>query len=114
MVRFTKINNTEVPVSFGNATLIRFEEETGISILTLGQETLNYKNTLKLIYEALRDGHRKEGRSFDWTFEDMGDEFDEDMAAINRVMELFSNSMPDAEKKTKTSRTKSHQTQVKV
>ena len=114
MVRFTKINNTEVPVSFGNATLIRFEEETGISILTLGQETLNYKNTLKLIYEALRDGHRKEGKSFDWTFEDMCDEFDEDMAAINRVMELFSNSMPDAEKKTKTSRTKAHQTQVKL
>jgi hypothetical protein len=44
----------------------------------------------------------------------MCDEFDEDMAAINRVMELFSNSMPDAEKKTKTSRTKAHQTQVKV
>ena len=86
MVRFTKINNTEVPVSFGNATLIRFEEETGISILQLGQETLNYKNTLKLIYEALRDGHRKEGKSFDWSFEDMCDEFDEDRAGINRVM----------------------------
>lgn len=100
MVRYTKINDNEVPVSFGNAALIRFEEETGVSILNLGKETLNYKNTLKLIYEALRDGYRKEGKSFDWSFEDMCDELDEDMAAINRVMEVFNNSMK-GEKKTK-------------
>ena len=101
MVRFTKINNKEVPVSFGNATLIRFEEETGISILTLGAETLNYKNTLMLIYEALRDGHRKEKIELKWTFEDMCDQLDEDMEAINRIMSLFGNSMPSSEKKRK-------------
>jgi len=113
MVRFTKINNKEVPVSFGNATLIRFEEETGISILTLGTETLNYKNTLMLIFEALRDGHRKEKIELKWTFEDMCDQLDEDMEAINRIMSLFGNSMPSSEKKTKTSRTKAHLTQTK-
>jgi hypothetical protein len=113
MVRFTKINNKEVPVSFGNATLIRFEEETGISILTLGQSPLNYKDSLKLIFEGLRDGHRKEGIKFDLTFEDMCDELDEDMDAITRIMNLFANSMPTEEKKTKTSRTKAHLTQTK-
>lgn len=104
MVKFTKIAGQEVPVSFGNATLIRFEEETGISILNLGTTPLNYKNTLVLIYEGIRDGYRKAQRNLDLDFDAVCDLLDEDPHAINRIIEIFTGSLPkeaNSEKKMK-------------
>ena len=102
MVRYTQIAGKEVPVSFGNAALIRFEEETGISILNLGTTPLNYKNSLVLIFEGLRDGHRKDKKDFTMTFDDLCDYLDEDPNALSRIMDLLNKSMPTPdEKKTK-------------
>ena len=102
MVRYTQIAGKEVPVSFGNAALIRFEEETGISILNLGTTPLNYKNSLVLIFEGLRDGHRKDKKDFTMTFDDLCDDLEEDPNALTRIMDLLNKSMPTPdEKKTK-------------
>lgn len=102
MVRYTQLAGKEVPVSFGNAALIRFEEETGISILNLGTTALNYKNSLILIYEGLRDGHRKDKKDFTMTFDDLCDYLDEDTDALMRIMDLLNKTMPVSdEKKTK-------------
>jgi hypothetical protein len=102
MVRHTQLAGKEVPVSFGNAALIRFEEETGISILNLGTTPLNYKNSLILIYEGLRDGHRKDKKDFTMTFDDLCDYLDEDAEALVRIMDLLNKAMPVSdEKKTK-------------
>jgi hypothetical protein len=97
MVRHTQIAGIEVPVSFGNAALIRFEEETGISILTLGTTPLNYKNTLILIYEGIRDGYRKAKKNLDIDFDEMCDLLDEEPQAINRIVQILTNSLPMGE-----------------
>lgn len=99
MIRHTTLAGKEVPVSFGNAALIRFEEETGISILNLGNTPLNYKNSLKLIYEGLRDGHRKANKDFTMTFDDLCDYLDEDTEALTRIMDLLTKSMPGNDEK---------------
>lgn len=82
-----------MPFSFGNAALVAFERETGISLIG-GNLNLNYEATLQLAYVAARDGARKERKDFGLTFEDFCDALDEDRNALTKIMDAFSNSMP--------------------
>lgn len=87
------IAGKKYPVSFGNAALLRFERETGVSILNMG-EALTYERLLQLAHCALADGARKAKQDFALSFDDMLDLLDEDTTALGRLMNLYQESMP--------------------
>lgn len=103
MIKTATLAGKEYPVSFGNAALALFERETGVSIATIGEDT-PYFNTLRLIWCGMRDGGRKAGKPFLLEFEAFCDLLDEDADAVQRLMDVFTESMPvpaDGEKKAK-------------
>lgn len=104
MLNYVKIGEKEYPVSFGNAALVAFEADTGISISSIGENT-PYSNTIRLVYIALRDGARRAKQEFTMTFEAMCDLLDDHPGALETIMTAFESSMPvPGEKKVKAAR----------
>lgn len=105
-MNFTKVTiaEAEYPVSFGMNALAAFTRNAGLSLKQLGdlEEHLDLQNTLLLVHCGLSDGHRKARKAgeasgqFTLTLEDVGDLMDADSNALQKVLDVFTQSMPNA------------------
>ena len=99
-----KIGETEYPIAFGMFALSEFLEEVGLTLSELGNlgSSLTLKQALKLAYIGFEDGARKAKEEFDLSFEDVCDLFDDDQDALQNVLGVFADSLPEGgnEKKT--------------
>ena len=98
------IAEADYPVSFGMNALAAFTRNAGLSLKDLGrlEESLDLQNALLLVHCGLADGHRKARKAgeatgqFTLTIEDVGDMLDSDAEAMQKVLSVFSESMPSA------------------
>lgn len=106
MLKYTTIAGKEYPISFGTASRVSFESETGIPITEIGTGTA-YSHSLRLLFSGLRDGARQAKTNFNLDFYDFCDLLDEDPEAIPRLEAIFHESLPEppnSEKKAKPAR----------
>ena len=96
MIKTATLAGKDYPVSFGKAALVLFETETGVSVTEISNGA-SYSNSLRLIWCGLRDGGRKAGTPFPLDFEGFCDLLDEDPEAEQRLIDVFSSSIPAAD-----------------
>ena len=101
-------NGKTLPFSFGMAALSRFCEQEGITLQGLNELGANLTplKALRLIEAGLKDGHRREGKEYTLTIDDIGDLIDDDPNFMANCMELVNGSMPDSGNGKAGSRTK--------
>ena len=107
------INGKDYPVKYGFAALRLFTEATGTNLKELQKlgEEITMTQALALIWAGLKDGARVMKVDFNLSIDEVADLIDEDQEAMNRVLEVFQESLaPEksgkrkAKKKTKTKR----------
>ncbi len=89
------INGKDYPVKYGFAALRHFSDVTGITIGELGKlgEDITMTQAIALVWAGLKDGARVQKISFDLTLDDVADILDEDQAAMEKVIAVFSKSL---------------------
>lgn len=93
-------NNKTYPVKFGMAALSEFLDSEGLSLSqmeAIGQN-LTLTRAIKLVHIGLKHGARVAGKEFENNFEDTCDLLDADPELMNKVLQVFQNQMPQAEK----------------
>jgi len=104
MYHMIEIAGQKYPVSFGQNALAQFGRNAGLSLSALNSlsvDTLDLLNLHTLIWCGMKDGHRKARKAgeakgqFMAEIEDIGDLLDMDAGAIERILGVFSESMPD-------------------
>ena len=93
-------NNKTYPVKFGMAALSEFLDSEGLSLSqmeAIGQN-LTLTRAIKLVHIGLKHGARVAGKDFENSFEDTCDLLDADPELMNKVLQVFQNQMPQAEK----------------
>jgi hypothetical protein len=98
-VKLTKNGNQcEMHLHFGWGALRHWTNATGNSISDLerGKE-MTVEETMWLIWAGLKQGAYKAGQPFDTTIDDVADLMDENPTLIMSAMELFAQSLPQAE-----------------
>lgn len=95
MYEYVEINGVKRPVKFGFNALRKFSKLTGTSIADMEQlgNNMTFDTAIHLIYCGLMDGCRASKEEFDYTIDDLGDDLDGDMSAIERCMTLFGEQM---------------------
>ena len=104
MYTTVEINGRNFPVSFGQNALAQFGRQAGLSLSALNALSLDTLDLLALhllIWCGLKDGHRKARKAneakgqFNLEVEDVADMLDDDPGAIERILGVFSESMPE-------------------
>ena len=95
MFEYIKINDKKMACKFGFNALRHFSKETGTSIQDMGKigNDMTFETAIQLIYCGLKDGARAAKDVFTYTIDDLGDDLDYDMEAIERCMTLFTEQM---------------------
>ncbi len=112
MFDYVKINGKLRPCKFGFNALRIFSRITGISISEMEKigENMTFDTAITLIHCGLIDGARKAKEEFNYTIDDLADDLDGDMSAIERCMVLFTEQIGgkelDTQKKTKKTKEK--------
>lgn len=91
MYQLITINGKELPIRFGMNALRIFGKNTNTSLndmQNLGAD-MKLDDSIHLIKAGLEDGHRKAGKPFSITVEDISDWMDDDMDLIVRAMDIF-------------------------
>lgn len=85
-----------LPFSWGMAALTRFCEENDLSLNDFAQleKEMKPRVLLSLMWHGFKDGHRKEGKDFAMTIDDIADMMDESEGLMQRCMDAVANSMP--------------------
>ena len=86
MFEYIKINKKTMPVKYGFNALRHFSRMTGTSINdmeNLGNK-MTFDTALTLIFCGLLDGARAAKEDFKYTIDDLADDLDNDMGAIDR------------------------------
>jgi hypothetical protein len=93
MYEIVIINGKDYACRFGMNSLRLYCKETNINLTDLDKlgENMTLDDACYLIKAGLTDGARKAGKEFDLTVEDIADMLDEDMDALQKVMEVFTN-----------------------
>lgn len=97
MTHEVKVNGKAFPCSFGMAALSHFLDTQGLKLAdleTFGEDGLSLTAALQLVYEGIKDGHRREKKPFDMSYEDVCDLVDQDQSLIGQCIEVFGKSMP--------------------
>ena len=92
MYELITINNKEIPIFFGMNALRLFCKATNKSLNDLSSlgSNMSLDDSCELIKAGLIDGHRKAGKDFKMTIEDIADLLDDDMDLLARAMDIFS------------------------
>ena len=103
MYEYVEINGVKRPVKFGFNALRKFSKLTGTSIQDMEGLGVNmtFDTAIHLIYCGLMDGCRASKEVFDYTIDELGDDLDGDMEAIERCMTLFAEQMGGKDTKQK-------------
>jgi hypothetical protein len=88
-----------LPFSFGMAALAKFCRAHGMTLQDLGRigEGMEPDVLLSLVWHGFADGHRLEGKGFALTTDDIGDLIDENTGLLEKCMQVFAGSMPQAD-----------------
>lgn len=91
VVQNVEISKKKYPVFFGFNALRIYCDITGKAIGELDNlsETLTLGDAVTLIWCGLKDGARKKEKEFNLTMDELSDEFDSDMEALTRCLEVF-------------------------
>lgn len=94
-----EIGGKKRPVSFGTLALAKFMDEAKMKLADIGKLStdITLSHALILIKHGLKDGARKTGGKFTETIETIADWIDEDQSALERVLAVFSDSLPNEE-----------------
>ena len=108
MFEYVIVNEKKFPCKFGFNALRHFSRITGTSIQDMGQlgNDMNFDTAIQLIFCGLMDGARAAKEKFNYTIDDLGDDLDYDMDAIERCMSLFTEQMGGMNKDKKKAPTK--------
>lgn len=92
-----------MPCKYGFNALRHFSKMTGVTIDEMQNigNNMTFDVALSLIFCGLRDGARAAKENFTYTIDDLADDIDFDMEAIERCMELFAEQMGGNKKKPK-------------
>mgnify|MGYP006969370929 FL=1 len=92
MFELITINGKELPIKYGMNALRIFCKATNKTLGDLEKlgNHLTLDDSVHLIIAGLKDGHRKAGKPFNLTVEDISDVLDDDISIIERAMEIFS------------------------
>jgi len=102
------IAGQDYPVKYGFAALRAFSDATGTTLGELGSlgESMTITQTIALVWAGLKDGARVTKTDFHLTLDDVADLLDEDSSAMEKVLEVFANSLANSGNKKKASRIK--------
>lgn len=101
-VKEIQVADSSYPLSFGSAALAAFLDSVGATLQDLQTgdfgKNLTYRDTLELVYYALKDGHRRTGKEFSLNFEQVCDLVDDsDNELLNAAMDVFQVSVQGQE-----------------
>ena len=105
MYELVDINGKKRPCKFGFNALRHFSKLTNTSISEMERlgDNMTFDTAIHLIFCGLMDGSRAAKEVFNYSIEDLGDDLDGDITAIERCMTLFAEQMGGKEKKEKKS-----------
>lgn len=108
MYEFVEVNGKKRACKYGFNALRHFSRLTGISIGEMEKlgDNMTFDIALHLVYCGLMDGARAAKESFNYSIEDLADDLDEDMGAIERCMNLFAEQMGTKKQKKSNPKTK--------
>lgn len=104
MHTIVEVAGKKYPISFGQNALAQFGRQAGLSLSALNAlslDTLDLLNLHTLIWCGMKDGFRKARKSgevkgqFEMEVEDVADLLDEDPEAVEKILGVFSESMPE-------------------
>lgn len=100
-IRTVEISGDTYPISFGMAALSEFLDSAGLGLSELEnlQSKLTLSNTIQLVHIGLVHGGRKASQPYKGAFLDTCDLLDQDDEALAKVLDMFADSLPQAEKK---------------
>ena len=104
MFEYVKINDRTMAVKFGFNALRHFSRMTNTSIADFDKigTDMTFDTALILIYCGLQDGARCAKEEFNYTVDDLADDLDNDMSAIEKCMVIFTEMMtPNKDSKKK-------------
>tara|TARA_R110002153_G_scaffold2162_5_gene10592 strand:- start:198 stop:536 length:339 start_codon:yes stop_codon:yes gene_type:complete len=92
IVKTVTITEKKYPLYFGFNALRIYCTKAGKSLKELDQigQNMDLNDAVCLIWSGLKDGARKTKKDFNLSVDDLSDEFDSDMDAIGRCLEVFS------------------------
>ena len=95
MFEYVEVNGKKMPCKYGFNALRHFSRMTGVSINQMEHigDDMTFDTALTLIFCGLMDGARAAKEGFSYTIDDLADDLDEDMGAIDRCMTLFGKQM---------------------
>ena len=98
-MEYIEFGGEKRPVKYGWNALATYGKLSGNGLdLSIFDKGLPFSDVLILIYAGLKEGARKEGKSFDCSVEDIGDWLDEDTDKIEEFMKVFADQMPKSKK----------------
>lgn len=93
MYELITINKKEYPIRYGMNALrlyCRATDKTLNDLSSLGQG-MTLEDSIQLIQAGLQDGHRKAGKEYKLTIEDIADFLDDDLNILTEAMNIFAN-----------------------
>lgn len=94
-----KINEKSYPVHFGVAAIAEVYDLIGFKFTQDGfgkAIEFTFTTMLNIAYVGIKHGARKAGQKWDLSYEETCDLFDEDFAALNKIIELFGEAQNDS------------------
>lgn len=119
------IAGQKMPIYYGMLARQQYLNAIGVSVLDLADEAKQaefiekistLENSIRLAYICVKDGHRKERKDFDLTYEDFCDLLDEDedyLNVLNEVSDYVNSNTPQQEDKLKNGKAPKQTTKVK-
>ena len=97
MTKTVEINGKEYPVKFGYSALSKFCDIAGLALNELDKlgSEMTLSQAIALVWCGLKDGARYDKMKFNLAVEDVADLLDDDADALNKVLEVFSDSFGD-------------------
>ncbi len=91
MYELITINKTQMPIRFGMNALRLFCKATNKNLNDLSKlgQDLSLDDSVHLINAGLKDGHRKAGKEYSFTIEDVSDWLDDDINILTEAMNIF-------------------------
>jgi hypothetical protein len=82
-----------MPCRFGMNSLRIFTKMSGIELMEIEKigENMDLDMAIQLAWCGLKDGHRKAGKDFDLSVDDVADMLDYDMDSLTKIMDVFAN-----------------------
>ena len=97
-----KIQKKEYALNFGTAALADIYDILGFKYMGDGFNTtieFTLKNILQIAYTSMKHGARVKKESFNMSYEDVCDLFDDNMESLSKIMEMFTEAQVDDGKK---------------